>query len=49
MDYLGEESYGVAFRKDSDVRDEVNAIFTDLVSEGAMQTLADKYGLELAD
>ncbi len=49
VDYLGEESYGVAFRKGSDVRDEVNAIFTDLVSEGAMQTLADKYGLELAD
>lgn len=49
VDYLGEESYAVAFRKGSDVRDEVNAIFSELASDSTMQTLADKYGLELVD
>ena len=49
VDYLAEEDYGVAFRKGSDVRDEVNKIFDKLIKNGEMQKLADKYGLELAD
>jgi len=49
VDYLAEENYGVAFRQGSNARDEVNAIFAELVADGTMQTLADKYGLELAE
>ena len=49
VDYLAEEDYGVAFRKGSDIRDAVNEIFADMVADGSLQTLADKYGLELAD
>ncbi len=49
VDYLAEENYGVAFRKGSDIRDEVNEIFAELVSDGTMQTLAEKYNLELAE
>lgn len=49
VDYLGTENYGVAFRKGSDVRDEVNKIFAEMVADGSMKALADKYGLELAD
>ena len=45
---LGEEYYGVAFRQGSDVRDEVNKIFSDLKASGELQKLADKYGLTLA-
>ena len=45
---LGEEYYGVAFRKGSDIRDEVNKIFADLKASGELQELADKYGLTLA-
>jgi len=49
VDRLGVENYGVAFRKGSDIRDEVNKIFDKFVEDGTMQELADKYGLELAD
>ncbi len=49
VDYLAEENYGVAFRKGSNVRDEVNKIFDQMVADGSMQALADKYGLELAE
>jgi len=49
VDYLAVENYGVAFRKDSNVRDEVNEIFAELVENGTMQELAEKYNLELAD
>ena len=49
VDYLAEENYGVAFRKGSNVRDEVNKIFDALVADGTMKTIADKYGLELAE
>lgn len=47
-DELNVEEYGVAFRKGSDVAEAVNAAFDELTTEGTMQTLADKYGLELA-
>ena len=49
VDELAVENYGVAFRKGSDVRDEVNKIFDELVADGSLGALADKYGLELAD
>jgi polar amino acid transport system substrate-binding protein len=49
VDELAVEYYGVAFRKGSDVRDEVNKLFDALEANGTMAALADKYGLELAD
>ncbi len=49
VDYLATENYGVAFRKGSDMRDKVDAIFADMRKDGTMQALAEKYGLELAD
>ena len=49
VDHLAEENYGVAFRKGSDICAEVNKIFTELVEDGSMGALADKYGLELAE
>lgn len=48
MDRLGEEKYGVAFRKGSDICAEVNAIFDELVADGTLGALAEKYGLDLA-
>jgi polar amino acid transport system substrate-binding protein len=48
VDYLAEEDYGVAFRKGSDICAEVNKIFDELVADGTMATLAEKYGLELS-
>ena len=41
--------YGVAFRKGSDICEEVNKIFDELVADGTMAKLAEKYGLELAE
>ena len=49
MDELAVENYGVAFRQGSDVRDAVNEIFAEMVADGSLGALADKYGLELAD
>jgi len=49
VDELAVEYYGVAFRKGSDVRDEVNKLFDELTTDGTMGALAEKYGLELAD
>ena len=49
VDELAVENYGVAFRQGSDVRDAVNEIFADMVADGSLGALADKYGLELAD
>ena len=48
VDHLAEENYGAAFRKGSDIAEEVNKIFDQLIEEGTLSTLADKYGLELA-
>lgn len=48
VDELAVENYGVAFRKGSDVRDAVNDIFAEMVSDGTLKALADQYGLELA-
>ena len=49
VDELAVENYGVAFRQGSDVRDAVNKIFAEMVADGSLGALADKYGLELAD
>jgi len=49
MDRLGEENYGVAFRKDSVLTAEVNKIFDAFVADGTMAALAEKYGLDLAE
>ncbi len=49
VDELNAEEYGVAFRKGSDAAAAVDAAFDALKADGTMQTLADKYGLTLAD
>ena len=49
VDYLAQEEYGVAFRQGSDIRDAVNEIFAAMVADGSLETLAARYGLELAD
>lgn len=49
VDYLAEENYGVAFRKGSDICEEVNKIFDELIADGTMAELAEKYGLDLAE
>ena len=49
VDYLEEEFYGVAFRKGSDLCAEINRIFNELIADGTMSELADKYGLEIAE
>lgn len=49
MDRLGEEDYGVAFRKGSDICAEVNKIFDELRADGTLAALAEKYGLDLAE
>lgn len=47
VDRLVEENYGVAFRKGSDICEKVNQVFDELVADGTMAELAEKYGLEL--
>jgi polar amino acid transport system substrate-binding protein len=49
VDHLAEEDYGVAFRKGSDIAAEVNKIFDELIADGTMGALAEKYGLDLAE
>ena len=49
VDELNAEEYGVAFRKGSDTAAAVDAVFDELKADGTMQTLADKYGLTLAE
>ena len=48
-DELNVEEYGAAFRKGSDVAAAVDTAFDEPKADGTMQTLADKYGLTLAD
>ncbi|MBQ3135155.1 MAG: transporter substrate-binding domain-containing protein [Oscillospiraceae bacterium] len=47
-DQLAEEFYGVAFRKGSDAAAATNAAFAELIADGTMGALAEKYGLTLA-
>ena len=49
VDHLAEEDYGVAFRKGSDICEEVNKIFDELVADGSLGALAEKYGLDLSE
>ncbi|MGN0708187.1 MAG: transporter substrate-binding domain-containing protein [Faecalibacterium sp.] len=49
VDELNVEEYGVAFRKGSDAADAVNAAFDELIADGTMGSLAEKYGLTLAE
>ncbi|MDO4269287.1 MAG: transporter substrate-binding domain-containing protein, partial [Eubacteriales bacterium] len=44
-----QEEYGIGFRMGSDLCEEVNKIIADLKADGSLQSLADKYGLTLAD
>ena len=46
---LSVEEYGIGFRKDSDLCTEVNKIMADLVEDGTLPALAEKYGLSLAE
>ncbi|MFI3205696.1 MAG: transporter substrate-binding domain-containing protein [Clostridia bacterium] len=45
---LATEEYGIAFRQDSDLTAEVDAITKELVEDGTLTELAEKYGLALA-
>ena len=46
---LSEEYYGIGFRKDADTCAEVNKIIDELIADGSLQKLADKYGVTLAE
>ena len=46
---LTSEDYGIGFRKDSDVTAEVNKIIDELIADGTLKALADKYELTLAE
>ena len=45
---LTTEEYGIAFRKGSDLTEEVNTIMDDLKADGTLEKLAEKYSLTLA-
>lgn len=45
---LNSEEYGVAFRKGSNLTEAVNKIIEELVEDGTLPALAEKYGLSLA-
>ncbi len=42
---LSVEEYGIGFRKDSTAAEKVNAAMQELVEDGTLNTLAEKYGL----
>ncbi|MDO4495108.1 MAG: transporter substrate-binding domain-containing protein [Clostridiaceae bacterium] len=44
---LSEEEYGIGFRKGSDACTEVNAIIAELMADGTLDALAEKYELTL--
>lgn len=46
---LSSEEYGIAFRADSDVTEVVNGIIADLMEDGTLAALAEKYELALAE
>lgn len=45
---LTEENYGIGFRKDSDVTAAVNDIIDEIIADGTLVKLAEKYNLTLA-
>lgn len=46
---LTSEEYGIAFRKDSDMTAKVNDIIAELIEDGTLTALAEKYQLTLAE
>ena len=48
VDRLKQEYYGIAFRLGSDITPKVNDILAELIADGTMGALAEKYGLVLA-
>ena len=46
---LTSEEYGIGFRKESDLTAEVNKIMDELIADGTLVALAEKYDLTLAD
>ena len=42
---LEAEEYAIGFRKGSDMTEKVNAVIDQLIADGTLQTLAEKYGL----
>jgi len=46
---LTSEEYGIGFRKGSDLTEKVNSIIDELVADGTMAKLAEKYNLTLAE
>ena len=44
---LSSEEYGIGFRKDSDLTAKVNEIMAELMADGTLDALAEKYGLTL--
>ncbi len=49
IDNLTDEEYGIAFRKGSDLTDEVNKIVNELRADGSLDAISDKYKVELSD
>ncbi len=45
---LTTEEYGIAFRKESDLTEQVNAIMDELKADGTLEDIAKKYNLTLA-
>ena len=45
---LSTEEYGIGFRKGSDLTEKVNNAIAELVEDGTLPALAEKYGLNLA-
>lgn len=45
---LSTEEYGIAFRKDSDATAKVNEIMAEMIEDGTLTALAEKYSLTLA-
>lgn len=44
---LGQEEYGIAFRQNSNITEEVNKIIAELNAQGAIDAIADQYGITL--
>ena len=42
---FGQQEYGIAFRKGSDISDVVSAAIAELYDEGVVDEIAEKYGL----
>lgn len=49
IDNLTDEEYGIAFRKGSDLTDEVNKIVNELREDGSLKAISEKYKVELSD